>query len=282
MPDTAGAGDPVGVARAAKPVIFDVSKPHSARIYDYFLGGKDNFSADRETAEAAVKSWPAVRTAVRENRAFLGRTVRYLAQSAGIRQFLDIGTGLPSANNVHEVAQSAAPESRVVYVDNDPVVLSHARSLLKSGPRGRTAYIDTDLREPARILADPALNETLDLAKPVALMLVAILHFLVDADDPAAIIRTLPSALAPGSFLVASHVTSEHDPAGVSGLGRTYRQGGIPTQARTAAEFTGLAFAGLRLIEPGVVLVSDWRPDRTWLRPPATAVNWYGGVGIKP
>ena len=270
------------MARAAKPVIFDASKPHSARIYDYLLGGKDNFAADRETAEAALKSWPAVRTAVRENRAFLGRTVRYLVQSAGIRQFLDIGTGLPSANNVHAVAQSAAPESRVVYVDNDPIVLSHARSLLKSGPRGRTAYIDADLREPARILADPALNETLDLAEPVALMLVAILHFLVDADDPAAIIRTLLSALAPGSFLVASHVTSEHDPAGVSGLGRTYRQGGILTQARTAAEFTALAFTGLRLIEPGVVLVSDWRPDRTWLQPPAAAVNWYGAVGVKP
>lgn len=282
MPDTAGAGDPVGAARAAKPVIFDVSKPHSARMYDYFLGGKDNFAVDRETAEAALKSWPAVRTAVRENRAFLGRTVRYLVQSAGIRQFLDIGTGLPSADNVHEVAQSVAPESRVVYVDNDPIVLSHARSLLKSGPRGRTAYIDADLREPARILTHPALNETLDLAEPVALMLVAILHFLVDADDPAAIIRTLLSALVPGSFLVASHVTPEHDPAGVGGLERTYRQGGIPAQARTAAEFTELAFTGLRLIEPGVVLVSDWRPDRTWLRPPAAAVNWYGGVGIKP
>jgi len=282
MPDTAGAGDPADVARAAKPVIFDASKPHSARIYDYLLGGKDNFAADRETAEAALKSWPAVRTAVRENRAFLGRTVRYLVQSAGIRQFLDIGTGLPSANNVHEVAQSVAPESRVVYVDNDPIVLSHARSLLKSGSRGRTAYIDADLREPARILADPALNETLDLAEPVALMLVAILHFLVDADDPAAIIRTLLSALAPGSFLVASHVTPEHDPAGVGGLERTYRQGGIQAQARTAAEFTRLAFTGLRLIDPGVVLVSDWRPDHTWLRPPAAAVNWYGGVGIKP
>ena len=282
MPGTAGAGDPVGVARAAKPVTFVVSTPHSARIYDYFLGGKDNFAADRETAEAALKSWPAVRTAVRENRAFLGRTVRYLVQSAGIRQFLDIGTGLPSANNVHEVAQSVAPESRVVYVDNDPVVLSHARSLLKSGPRGRTAYIDADLREPGRILAHPALKETLDLAEPVALMLVAILHFLVDADDPAAIIRTLLSALPPGSFLVASHVTPEHDPAGVGGLERTYREAGIPAQARTAAEFTKLAFTGLRLIEPGVVLVSDWRPDRAWLRPPAAAVNWYGGVGIKP
>jgi hypothetical protein len=251
-------------------------------MYDYFLGGKDHYAADRETAEAAMRSWPAVRAAVRQNRAFLGRTVRYLVQDAGVRQFLDIGTGLPSANNVHEVAQSVTPQARVVYVDNDPVVLAHARSLLKSAPQGRTAYIDADLREPGRILADPVLGETLDLGKPVALMLVAILHFVVDAEEPAAIIGTLLSALAPGSYLVASHVTPEHDPAGVGGLERTYRQAGIPAQTRTAADFTAMAFTGLRLIEPGVVLVSDWRPDPASPRPPARAVNWYGGVAVKP
>jgi SAM-dependent methyltransferase len=282
MPGTTPASDPPGVSRKVKPVIIDPSKPHSARMYDYFLGGKDNYAADRETAAAAMQSWPAVRTAVRENRAFLGRAVRYLAREAGIRQFLDIGTGLPSADNVHEVAQSVTPQARVVYVDNDPVVLAHARSLLKSGPQGRTAYIDADLREPERILADPAISETLDLGEPVALMLVAILHFLVDAEDPAAIIRTLLGALTPGSYLVASHVTPEHDPQGVGGLERTYRQSGIPAQARTAADFTRLAFTGLRLIEPGVVLVSDWRPEPGSLRPPASAVNWYGGVGVKP
>jgi SAM-dependent methyltransferase len=263
-----------------QPVI-DTTRPHSARMYDFYLGGKDNFAADRETAEKAMRSWPAVRTAVRENRAFLGRAVRYLVAETGVRQFLDIGTGLPSANNVHEVAQAVAPESRVVYVDNDPIVLAHARALLTSAPQGRTAYIDADLREPEQILASPAVAETLDLSQPVALMLVAILHFLVDADDPARIVTALLDALAPGSYLIASHVTPEHDPEGVSGLERTYRQGGIPAQARTAKDFAAMAFRGLEMIDPGVVLVSEWRrPDG--FRPEPEDVNWYGGIGRKP
>jgi SAM-dependent methyltransferase len=174
-----------------------------------------------------------------------------------------------------------APECRVVYVDNDPIVLAHARSLLRGAPEGRTAYVDADLRDPERILADPALTGTLDLTAPVALMLVAVLHFVVDADDPGAIIRRLLSALAPGSYLVASHVSPQHDPAGVPGLERTHREGGMPAQARTAAEFTRLAFDRLRLVEPGVVLVSEWRPDRTEQPPPASVVNWYGGVAVK-
>ena len=258
----------------------DTSKPHSARVYDYYLGGKDNFAADRETAQQAMQSWRAVRTAVRENRAFLGRAVRYLVGEAGIRQFLDIGTGLPSANNVHEVAQAAAPESRVVYVDNDPIVLAHARALLNSAPEGRTAYIDADLRQPESILASSAVARTLDLSQPVALMLVAILHFLVDADDPAAIVGTLLGALPAGSYLVASHVTPEHDPAGVGGLERAYRQGGIPAQARPAADFEALAFRDLEIIDPGVVLVSEWRRP-PGPRPLPAEVNWYGGIGRK-
>jgi hypothetical protein len=262
------------------PVI-DTTKAHSARVYDYYLGGKDNYAPDRETGERAMRSWRAVRTAVQENRAFLGRAVRYLASEAGIRQFLDIGTGLPSANNVHEVAQAAAPESRVVYVDNDPIVLAHARALLASAPEGRTAYIQADLRQPEQILGSEAVRETLDLTKPVALMLVAILHFVVDADDPAGIVGTLLDALPSGSYLVASHVTPEHDPVGVGGLVRSYQQGGIPAQVRTAADFTELAFRGLELVDPGVVLVSEWR------RPPGPVpspeeVNWYGGIGRKP
>jgi SAM-dependent methyltransferase len=264
----------------------DPDKPHASRVYDYYLGGRDHFPADRETAQRAMRSWPAVRTAVRENRAFLGRAVRYLAGEAGIRQFLDIGAGLPSASNVHEVAQAVAPDSRVVYVDNDPVVLSHAQSLLTSTPdltstpEGRTAYIDADLRAPEQILDSPAVAGTLDLSQPAALMLVAVLHFLVDADDPARLVATLAGALAPGSYLVASHVTPEHDPAGVGGLVHTYRQAGIPAQARTAAEFAALAFRGLDMIDPGVVLVSEWRPP-PGPRPPAAEVNWYGGVGLK-
>ena len=264
---------------SVEPVI-DTTKPHSARVYDYYLGGKDHFAVDRETGQKAMQSWRAVRTAVQENRAFLGRAVRYLAGEAGIRQFLDIGTGLPSANNVHEVAQEAAPESRVVYVDNDPIVLAHARALLTSSPQGRTAYIDADLREPEKILASPGVTETLDLSQPVALVLVAVLHFLVDADNPAGIVATLLGALPPGSYLVASHVTPEHDPDGVGGLVRTYRQGGIPAQVRSAADFSALAFAGLEMIDPGLVLVSDWRRP-FGRRPRPEEVNWYGGIGRK-
>ena len=259
---------------------FDPTKPHSARVYDYYLGGKDHFAADRETGQKAMRSWPAVRTAVRENRAFLGRAVRYLVEEAGIRQFLDIGTGLPSANNVHEVAQAVAPESRVVYADNDPIVLTYAQALLKGTPEGRTAYIEADLRRPREILASPAVAETLDLTQPVALVLVAILHFVVDADDPAGVVATLLGALAPGSYLVASHVTPEHDPEGVGGLERTYTQSGIPAQARTADEFSALAFGGLELVDPGVVLVSEWRRP-PGPRPLPAEVNWYGGIGRK-
>src|SRR6516165_2239527 len=160
------AGQEAGQARLG----IDTTKPHPARMYDYMLGGKNNFAVDRETAENALKSWGTARTAARENRAFLGRAVRYLVAEAGIRQFLDIGTGLPSANNVHEVAQNEAPSCRVVYVDNDPIVLAHARALLTSKPEGKTAYIHADLRDPQNILKDPTTTSTLDFTKPIALM----------------------------------------------------------------------------------------------------------------
>jgi S-adenosyl methyltransferase len=264
-----------------RPTI-DTTKPHSARMYDFYLGGKDNFAADREIAELAMQSWGAVRTAVRENRAFLGRAVRHLVSEAGIRQFLDIGTGLPSANNVHEVAQATAPSCRVVYVDNDPIVLAHARVLLTSHPDGRTAYIDADLRDPEGILSAPEVRDTLDLDQPVALMLVAILHFLPDEDEPAGIVATLLDALPSGSYLVASHVTPEHDPVGVRGLVRAYQQGGVAAQVRTADEFAWLAFRGLEMVDPGLVLVSDWRPTGRGPRPLPAEVSWYGGIGRKP
>jgi SAM-dependent methyltransferase len=260
----------------------DFSKPHSARMYDYFLGGKDNFAVDRQTAEASLRSWPAVRVSARENRAFLDRAVEYLAGEAGIRQFLDIGTGLPTANNVHEVAQRIAPDSRVVYADNDPIVLAHAQALLKSSAAGRTAYIHADLREPEKILAHPEVIGTLDFSQPVALILVAVLHFISDDEDPAAIVARLLSALPPGSYLAASHVTPEHDPEGVGGLQRAYRAGGVMAQARTAADFGQLAFAGLELVPPGVVLISEWRAAGDGPRPLASEVSSYGAVARKP
>ncbi|HUN36124.1 MAG TPA: SAM-dependent methyltransferase [Trebonia sp.] len=260
----------------------DLSRPHPARMYDYYLGGKDHFAIDRETAERGLASWPAVRTATRENRKYLARVVDYLAREAGIRQFLDIGTGLPTAGNTHEVAQAIAPDSRIMYVDNDPLVLAHARALLTSSPQGRTGYIEADLREPGRILADPMVGEVLDLSKPVALMLIAILHFIADSDDPGGIVATLLDGLAPGSYLVATSVTPEHDPDGVHGLERTYREGGMTLQARTADDFGHLVFSGLELVPPGMVLVSEWRPDEDGPRPRPADVSVYGAVGRKP
>ncbi|MCW2917915.1 MAG: hypothetical protein JWN52_5983 [Actinomycetia bacterium] len=264
------------------PTLLDTSKPHSARMYDYYLGGKDNFKVDRETADRAAQSWPAVRTAARENRAFLGRAVRYLVEEAGIRQFLDIGTGLPSTNNVHEVAQSIDPTCRVVYVDNDPIVLAHAHALLTSSPEGKTAYIDADLRDVQTILDNPVVRSILDFDQPISLGLFAILHFLVEEDQPRQIVRTLLDALPSGSYFIASHVSAEHDTAGVRGLEQTYRDSGIPAQARDAADFAELAFAGLDLVDPGVTLISEWRSDGDAARLPAEAVNAYGGLARKP
>ena len=264
------------------PVGVDISRPHVARMYDYLLGGKDHFAIDRETMEVGLRSWPGARAYARENRRFLARAVEYLVREADIRQFLDIGTGLPSANNVHEVAQRIAPDSRVVYVDNDPLVLAHARALLNSHPAGRTAYIDADLRNPGDILAHPAVRSTLDLSRPVALMLVAILHFIPDEDDPGQIVSTLMSSLAPGSYLVASHVTAELDPEGIHGMERAYRAGGLWAGARTASDFGRLFFDGLDLADPGVVLISDWRAADKGPRPLASEVSSNGAIGRKP
>ena len=259
----------------------DTSKPHPARVYDFLLGGKDNFAADRMVAERLAQAWPTVRQTARENRAFIRRAIKYLTVEEGVAQFLDIGSGLPTVGNVHEVAQAVNPAARVVYVDNDPIVLAHARVLLNSHPEGRTAYIDADLRDPAGILFDPEVSNTLNLGQPVALMLVAILHFLTDEDDPAGIVATLLGALPAGSYLVASHVTPEHDPEGVGGLVRAYRQGGVPARVRTSDEFADLAFGGLEMIDPGLVLVSEWRPDGRGPRPLPSEVSWYGGIGRK-
>jgi hypothetical protein len=263
------------------PSEIDTSKPHPARMYDYALGGKNHFAADREMADKVLQGSPTGRTIARENRAFLGRAARYLAGEADIRQFLDIGTGLPTTNNVHEVVQAVAPTARVVYVDNDPMVLAHARALLTSSPEGRTAYIHADLHHPTAILSDPATRDVLDFNRPVALMLVAILHFIPDSDKPAEIIATLLDALPSGSYLVASHGTAEHNPAEAAAVLHAYREGGIPFQLRDSDEFARLAFSGLELVPPGVVLVSEWRPEGTGPRPLPSEVSCYGGVARK-
>ena len=265
-----------------KPAGFDTSVAHNARVWNYWLGGKDHFEAAREAGDRVFAMFPDIVHVARGDRAFLGRAVRFLTTQAGIRQFLDIGTGLPSANNVHDVAQRINPETRVVYADNDPIVLAHARALLASGPNGATAYLDADIREPEKILSDPVTRSTLDFTRPIALMLVAVLHFVPDEDGPRHIVRTLVDALPPGSYVVASHATAEHNPEGLSGAGRAYEEGGMRGAIRTSEEFTDLVFGGLELVDPGVVLVSEWRPEGEGIRPQPNEVNTYGGVARKP
>ena len=260
----------------------DTSRPHPARMYDYYIGGKNHFAADRAVADRALESWPAGRIGLRENRRFLGRMVRYLAAEAGVRQFLDIGSGLPTSSNVHEIAQAVNPSSRVVYVDNDSMVLAHARALLTSAPEGRTAYIQADLRSPLDILRSPVTQSVLDFTKPVALLLIAVLQSLQEDEKPQTVISALIDALPPGSYLAASHVTLEHDPVGVGGGQRAYREAGLPMTARDSDEFAQLAFSGLELVPPGVVLVSEWRPDTNAPRPTPAEVSIYGGVARKP
>ncbi|OLT12458.1 methyltransferase [Actinomadura sp. CNU-125] len=239
----------------------DPTKAHPSRRYNYWLGGKDNFAVDRESADTVASGFPTVALAARENRKFMARAVRYLARDAGVAQFLDIGTGLPSAGNVHEVAQSVDPAARIVYVDNDPVVLVHARALLTSSPEGRTAYIDADLRDPAKILAAPELAATLDPSRPTALMLVAIMHFITDDEDPYGLVAQLVDALPSGSHIVITHATGDHlTPDEYAAAEETNARSGVPFRLRSRAEFARF-FDGLDLIDPGVTSVVDWRPD---------------------
>ena len=260
----------------------NTTRPHPARMYDYYLGGKNHFAADREAAERALHGMPSGRIAARENRKFLGRAVRYLAGQAGIRQFLDLGSGLPTTDNVHEVAQRITPDAHVVYVDNDPMVLTHARALLTSTPEGRTAYIDADVRDPGAILNNPAIHGVLDFGEPVALMMVALLHFFPDEDKPGKIVSRLLDAMPAGSYVVATSLTAEHDPEGVDRAVRAYRDAGLPVAPRDADDFARVAFQNLTMVSPGVVLLPDWRPDTAEPRPSAAEVSGYGGVAFKP
>ncbi|WP_433203150.1 SAM-dependent methyltransferase [Dactylosporangium sp. CS-047395] len=253
---------------------FDTGRPHPARVYDYLLGGKDNFAADRSAAQAGLKVNPNAATAPLQNRAFLARTVKFLAE-AGVRQFLDIGTGLPTSPNVHEIAQGIAPESRIVYVDNDPIVLTHARALLTSAPEGRTAYVDATLQE-----IKGEFWEHLDRDRPVALLLFAILHFVDDDDEPYELVRRLMAALPSGSYLVLSHITADFEPEEWGRFAAIMRAQGITTRLRDKAEVTRF-FDGLELVDPGVVPILQWRPDATAPLTDAQAAL-YGGVARKP
>jgi hypothetical protein len=256
--------------------------PHSARMYDYFLGGKDHYAVDREAAERVLQVFPNMRTAVRANRAFMRRSTRALAQQ-GLRQWLDIGTGIPTSPNLHEVAQAVAPDVRVVYVDNDPVVLAHSRALMTSRPEGRTAYLHGDVHDPDAILAAPQLAETLDLGRPVALSMVALLHFVPDLAEARSIVDRLLAPLPSGSALVLSHATAELDPDGAPKVQEIYNAAGTSLQLRSQAEFATL-FEGLTLLEPGIVTAQRWRPDAADPLPDGVTdaqVSFYAAVGIK-
>jgi SAM-dependent methyltransferase len=261
---------------------FDTNVAHPARVYNYLLGGKDNFAADREAADRMIAGGAKVLAGVRANRAFLGRAVRFLAEEAGIRQFLDIGTGLPSADNTHEVAQGIAPESRIVYVDNDPIVLTHARALLTSTPDGACDYIQADLREPQAIL-DQAVN-TLDFGRPVAVMLLMTLQYIPDEDDPHHIVRTLLGAVAPGSYLAVSDVA--RDLAADANVETSTerlneRMGPARMTIRGVDQIAGF-FGGLEMVPPGLVQLPQWRPELGVAVPvPGATISAYCGVGRK-
>jgi hypothetical protein len=271
--------DPDAPDRAT--VDLQTDRPHPARVYDYMLGGKDNFPADRAAAEQGLRVNPYLRTTTRENRAFLQRAVRYLAEEAGIRQFLDIGTGIPTAPNVHQVAQASAPESRIVYVDNDPIVLAHARALLTSSPEGKTAYIDADLRDVGSIFDSPQLRATLDLSQPVGLLLIAVMHFIPDTDDPYGFTAGLLDSLPSGSYLALSHLTADFAPEVMERAADVLRERGVTMVLRSRPE-TERFFDGLELVEPAVQSVHRWRPDSADASAVSDAeVSVYGGLALK-
>jgi hypothetical protein len=271
----------VDYAAAVTSAELNTSVPHSARIYDYLLGGKDNFATDRDAAAAITQDWPHLAISMRANRQYMARQARFLAEDLGIRQFLDIGAGLPTAPNLHEVVQAVAPESRVMYVDNDPIVLVHARALLAGSPQGRTAYLDADLHNPDAIVASAEFAETFDLSQPVAVSLIAILQFIVDEDRAHRIIDALMAPLPSGSVLALSTVTADSAPDEVTKGVAAYVARGIQEKARDLAEVQAL-FRGFDLIEPGVALVNRWRPDDTARAYPDEHVHMYGGIARKP
>ena len=271
----AGAGDEDD---AAEPD-FDTTVAHPARVWDYLLGGKDNFAADRTAGERVLRVMPEMGLVARSGREFLARAVHFLAAEAGIRQFLDIGTGLPTADNTHEVAQRAAPGSRIVYVDNDPIVLTHARALLTSDPRGETAYISADIRDTDTILREAA--HTLDFTQPIAVMLLAILHFIPDGDDPHAIVARLMQAVPSGSYLVISHASSDIMAQTVAAGTSTYNEhSAVSIIPRTRQQVTQF-FAGLDLAPPGITPLGHWRPGEVNVGALAMLPT-YTAVGRKP
>ncbi|WP_031516692.1 SAM-dependent methyltransferase [Streptomyces sp. NRRL F-5123] len=264
-----------------EPPLIDTSIAHSARVYDFILGGKDNYQVDREAAEQMLAGWPNLRTSMRENRKFMHRAVRYAAEQ-GIDQFLDIGTGIPTSPNLHEIAQEVNPAARVVYVDNDPIVFVHAAARLTGTPEGRIAYLRADMHDPEAIVASPEVTGTLDLSRPVSLSLIAVLQFVLDKEEAYALVRGYLDRLAPGSMLTITTVTTNTDPDDARTVTAEYTKRGLPVRDSTRADVEPF-FAGLELTEPGVTLIHRWLPE------PGTEdsvrddeVAMYAGVARKP
>jgi len=283
-----------GITPTPKTTEIDTSVAHSARVYNYWLGGKDNFAADREPGDRVIAVRPSIITDIRANRDFMIRAVRYLATEAGIGQFLDIGTGIPTAPNVHEVAQAVAPRSRVVYVDHDPIVLAHARALLSSSAEGATAYLDADLRDPGKILREA--GQLLDFGQPVAVLVVGILHLIPGAEQPYSIVAQLLDAVPAGSYLMINHPASDVNAEIVAEGARRYNQSASAPQTRRSHAEVSRFFDGLDLLSPGVVQTHRWRPAPAGPDPagpdpagpdpagpdPADDVSAWCGVGRKP
>jgi S-adenosyl methyltransferase len=262
---------------AAEPPSFDTAVAHSARMYDYWLGGKDNYAADREAAEQAIEANPNILPGVRANRAFLRRAVQYLAGAAGIRQFLDIGTGLPTNENTHQIAQEIAPESRIVYVDNDPIVLAHARALLTSAPEGATDYVEADARDTGTIVREAA--RTLDFSQPVAIMALLVLQYIPDTDGPHQVVARLMGAVPPGSYLTISDTTADIDTRrAVDVADRLNLRMGPARLTMRSRDGIARFFDGLDLVDPGLVPLPQWRA----LFDPAELINAYAGMARKP
>ncbi|WP_313905782.1 SAM-dependent methyltransferase [Streptomyces malaysiensis] len=266
------------------PVELHMDRPHPARVYDALLGGSTNYPADREAAKKTLALLPSAALTARHNRAFMHRAVRYLVEEAGICQFLDIGSGIPTSPNLHEVAQEIAPASRVVYVDNDRIVLTHSRNLHTSHPQGRTAYIQADLCDPISILKAPALQRTLDLSRPIALTLLAVLHWLPAGHDTYAIVNRLVQELPSGSYLALSHATNDIEPEAMARIAAVFRASGATLRARSRHEVLRF-FDRLELVEPGLTAVQSWRPDHVDIRADAFGAHeipLYGAVARKP
>lgn len=269
-------------SRAARDI--DTSRPHSARMYDYFLGGKDHFEVDKRAAEQVLAVVPGAMVCARQNRAFMHRATRVLAREHGIRQWLDIGTGIPTVPNLHQVAQAIVPQARIVYVDNDPLVLKYAETLMRSAPEGRTTYIEADANDPEALLNAPELTDVLDLTQPVALSLNALLHFVPDMQDAQALVNRLMEVLPSGSALAISHGTAEFAPETWAKAVAVYHASGTPVQLRPKQEVVRF-FEGVELLEPGIVVGHRWRPepgDEATQEIPDAGVSLWAGVGIKP